>query len=231
MHKFDDITLIEELRNNPMMGGEGENSLQVTMNQFFNSVRAMEDTVMVPSILRDIGIGRSVDGGPKCPPSSSTASLYHFYTMLKTMKTELTRGFPDQPPSISPSSVPTTPTSPSTPTSPTSPISFTLPIQPITLSRSLSSSSLQNGSKKRSSRHNAPNALHGFHGHVTTSNSILPQVTPPHLTDSNADCDKAMIMADEFRLHMAGLLQALQQLTSTAQYITMQYKQEVGDHH
>jgi len=160
-----------------------QSTLQTSMTQFVNAVTNMEETVMVPSMLRDIGVICGVDGVTKCPPPTSSASLYHFYNMLRTVKTELSKG-PD--------------------------------------SSSLIAAAQHHhyGNKRHGSRRNTLN------GHVTVAPTN--QITPMHLIDANST-DKAVIMVDDFRSHMTGLLQTLNQLTITAQFVTKQYSKQVGD--
>lgn len=191
MHRFEDVIALPKLEevNNTMsersaalLMSSQVNSLQTSMNDFMRAVSNMEDTVMVPSMLRDIGIIRGVDGVTKCPPASNAASLYHFYAMLRSMKTELARGLPGADGSVAPVN-----------------------------------GKNRNGQRRHTLVHvNGNGLLHGSHS------------TPAHLADANTT-DKAVIMADDFRAHMSGLLQTLNELTTTAQYVTTLYKQEVGD--
>lgn len=195
----DRMSLESSRREAALLMSSQVNTLQKSMNEFMTAVSTMEDTVMVPSMLRDIGVIRGVDGVTKCPPASNAASLYHFYAMLRSMKTELARGLPG----VDGSNGKTH------------------------LHRQQSG---HNGQRRHTIQANAPlngsllqqnpatNGINGSNGHGT----------PAHLIDANTT-DRAVLMADDFRAHMAGLLQTLQELTATAQYVTTLYKQEVGD--
>lgn len=192
----DRMSLENSRREAALLMSSQVNTLQKSMNEFMTAVSVMEDTVMVPSMLRDIGVIRGVDGVTKCPPASNAASLYHFYAMLRSMKTELARGLPGADGSNGKTH----------------------------LHRQHSG---HNGQRRHTLQANAPlnggllqqnPAINGSNGHGT----------PAHLIDANTT-DRAVLMADDFRAHMAGLLQTLHELTATAQYVTTLYKQEVGD--
>ena len=195
MHSFDekDVKKVGSSMN--------EISLQSTMNQFVRAVTTMEETVMVPSMLRDMGVSNSVPTVAKCVPSTTSENLYDFYSMLKTMKTELAKGVPDDAiPATAPKYGP-------------------------------------HGGSRRNSRRNTLNSLNG---HLPTvgvqkgsnnGNINEPKMPPQHLLEGSIEDDKAILMADDFRLHMTGLLQAFHQLTITAHYVTNQYRQGVGVNH
>lgn len=218
MHKFEDVmalsaeadrmSLENSRREAALLMSSQVNTLQKSMNEFMTAVSTMEDTVMVPSMLRDIGVIRGVDGVTKCPPTSNAASLYHFYAMLRSMKTELARGLPGA--DGSNGGVSTNGSNGKT-----------------HLHRQLSG---HNGQRRHTLQANAP--LNGglLQQNPTTYgiNGSNGHDTPAHLIDANTT-DRAVLMADDFRAHMAGLLHTLHELTATAQYVTTLYKQEVGD--
>lgn len=71
-------------------------SLLSAMNRFVHAVNDMDDTIMIPSRLRDIPVDEmpTPKNGNKTQavvPSQNT-DLYTFYSMLNAVKTELVRG-------------------------------------------------------------------------------------------------------------------------------------------
>jgi len=75
-----------------------QQSLLSAMNRFVHAVNDMDETIMIPSRLRDIPVGE-VHQQPKngstqavVPSQNANADLYTFYSMLNAVKGELVRG-------------------------------------------------------------------------------------------------------------------------------------------
>lgn len=58
-----------------------KNSLFTAMNRFIGAVNNMDETVMVPSLLRDVPHGRAAE-----------ADMYTYYTQLKSIRNEIEWG-------------------------------------------------------------------------------------------------------------------------------------------
>ena len=66
------------------------------MNKFVTAVNDMDDTIMIPSRLRDIPVSEMQEqkngNNQQAVVSSQNNDLYTFYSMLNAVKTELVRG-------------------------------------------------------------------------------------------------------------------------------------------
>ncbi|XP_060784657.1 mid1-interacting protein 1A [Neoarius graeffei] len=67
-----------------------KNSLFMAMNRFISAVNNMDQTVMVPSLLRDVPHERASDAGDYL--RASEADMYTYYTQLKTIRNEIEWG-------------------------------------------------------------------------------------------------------------------------------------------
>lgn len=67
-----------------------KNSLLTAMNRFFGAVNNMDETVMVPSLLRDVPHANA--GDPEDYLRAAEADMYTYYTQLKTIRNEIEWG-------------------------------------------------------------------------------------------------------------------------------------------
>ena len=96
---YDNMNQLEDSRN--MRADEiGPQSLLSAMNKFVEAVNTMDETVMIPSRLRDItldqkdGLTQGENGSKALIQASriQNSDLYGFYQMLNAVRTELVRG-------------------------------------------------------------------------------------------------------------------------------------------
>lgn len=76
-------------------GKASQQSLLSAMNRFVTAVNNMDDTVMIPSRLRDLPVDCMHEGkesNTQAVVPASHADLFTFYSMLKAVKSELVRG-------------------------------------------------------------------------------------------------------------------------------------------
>lgn len=71
-----------------------QQSLLSAMNKFVQAVNLMDETVMIPSRLRDMSVPEKVNETTAVVPAhmNMNADLHSFYQMLNAIKTELVRG-------------------------------------------------------------------------------------------------------------------------------------------
>jgi len=94
----------EKFNNHPQQSvGQNAQSLLSAMNGFVQAVNVMDETVMIPSRLKDIPV-HADDQANACTEKSlalvstqkegiaPSGDLYNFYTMLNAIKSELVRG-------------------------------------------------------------------------------------------------------------------------------------------
>lgn len=67
-----------------------KNSLLTAMNRFIGAVNNMDETVMVPSLLRDVPHAGADDAGDYL--RAAEADMYSYYTQLKTIRNEIEWG-------------------------------------------------------------------------------------------------------------------------------------------
>lgn len=67
-----------------------KNSLFTAMNRFIGAVNNMDETVMVPSLLRDVPHASAGDDGDYL--RDDEADMYTYYTQLKTIRNEIEWG-------------------------------------------------------------------------------------------------------------------------------------------
>lgn len=67
-----------------------KNSLLTAMNRFIGAVNNMDETVMVPSLLRDVPHASAGDAGDYL--RDAEADMYSYYTQLKTIRNEIEWG-------------------------------------------------------------------------------------------------------------------------------------------
>ncbi|KAF7709260.1 mid1-interacting protein 1A [Silurus meridionalis] len=70
-----------------------KNSLFTAMNRFIGAVNRMDETVMVPSLLRDVPPASAADAGDAGDYlRADEADMYTYYTQLKTIRNEIEWG-------------------------------------------------------------------------------------------------------------------------------------------
>lgn len=67
-----------------------KNSLLTAMNRFIGAVNNMDETVMVPSLLRDVPHASAGDAGEYL--RAAEADMFTYYTQLKTIRNEIEWG-------------------------------------------------------------------------------------------------------------------------------------------
>lgn len=67
-----------------------KNSLLTVMNRFIGAVNNMDETVMVPSLLRDVPHASAGDAGDYL--RAAEADMFTYYTQLKTIRNEIEWG-------------------------------------------------------------------------------------------------------------------------------------------
>ncbi|XP_017325019.1 mid1-interacting protein 1A [Ictalurus punctatus] len=67
-----------------------KNSLFTAMNRFIGAVNNMDETVMVPSLLRDVPPATAGDAGEYL--RAAEADMYTYYTQLKSIRNEIEWG-------------------------------------------------------------------------------------------------------------------------------------------
>ncbi|XP_054643229.1 mid1-interacting protein 1-B-like [Dunckerocampus dactyliophorus] len=69
-----------------------KNSLFNAMNRFIGAVNNMDQTVMVPSLLRDMPLGEEAELGCPKQPDVDEADMYSYYQLLKSIRRDIEWG-------------------------------------------------------------------------------------------------------------------------------------------
>ncbi|XP_061826662.1 mid1-interacting protein 1A-like [Nerophis lumbriciformis] len=71
-----------------------KNSLFNAMNRFLGAVNNMDQTVMVPSLLRDVPLGEDAEPGWSCTkrPDVDEADMFSYYQLLKSIRRDIEWG-------------------------------------------------------------------------------------------------------------------------------------------
>ncbi|XP_061735807.1 mid1-interacting protein 1-B-like [Nerophis ophidion] len=71
-----------------------KNSVFNAMNRFLGAVNNMDQTVMVPSLLRDVPLDEDAEPGYSCPkqPDVDEADMYSYYQLLKSIRQDIEWG-------------------------------------------------------------------------------------------------------------------------------------------
>lgn len=211
--------------------GVSKQSILSAMDRFVNAVDNMNETIMVPSRLMDMSVCDDNGGDasitttttpPPSPPSDRRIDLFAFYSMLNAAKNELVWG---------PGSRADIGNTGSTSGSHRQACSLS------SMSSSMSLSSLGsslNVTQTQTTRSLPPTVNQ-------RSSRRMSIVSSMSLSDSEADTEslsesdsgleydeRSSSAASNFRHHLNGLYQALQQLTGAADVLTGRYQDEVG---
>nr|XP_057938301.1 mid1-interacting protein 1-B-like [Doryrhamphus excisus] len=69
-----------------------KNSLFNAMNRFIGAVNDMDQTVMVPSLLRDVPLGEETELACPKQPDVDEADMYSYYQLLKSIRRDIEWG-------------------------------------------------------------------------------------------------------------------------------------------